>query len=689
MGTEELVIKISGNIKNFDEKLKLAANKTEALEKKLASAAKVSGIAFAGLTAVIGGVAASAAKLEKVSVQFEVLTGSAQKATATIKELQNFAATTPFQFEGIAKAGAQLLGFGFEADALPKKLQEIGDVAAAVNAPLGDLSLIFGQVAAAGKLTGERLLQLQERAVPIGPALAETMGVAESSIKNLVSQGKVSFDDFEKAFASLSAEGGKAFGGMEKQSQTLAGLISTLKDNFALLAQAIGNEFLPVLKVATAGMIKFLSFIREHPIIAKMAAAVLFGATALAALATAGTVGGLVLLQLRAALIAANFQISLTTLAVRTLLGATGIGLLIVVIGALALDWEKTIKQMGAIWEGFVTFFTRSAGGFRTILEGLLDFDLDKVREGGKKVAEAFQDGIEVAAIELEAIDPDAGPSAQALKNEKLKEDLNREREIREEHRALLLEDSEAFRELDREAQDAFIEANLEKLKTDKEAESEVLGQTILKQQVDRRKADAQFIKDRKKHGETFAKINQVIHSDEVMKAKSAADGLVQLTQSKNSALKSLGKAAAVTQIGISTAANAADIFGKLNALVPFAAPAIGALGAASIIAFGVEQTSNVLAANQGGLVTGGTPGVDSVPAVLTPGELVSPAQSFDEVVESVADRRNAARGLTDVSGEESGGIAEIQISFKDDAIDFIEAELIERDRLGIRNGSV
>jgi tape measure domain-containing protein len=135
-----------------------------------------------------------------------------------------------------------LLAFGFTAIEVKENLKALGDVAAGSGTPLGELGRVFGQVAAAGKLTGERLLQFQERAVPIGPALAKTMGVAESSIKELVSAGKVSFKDFEKAFKSLSKEGGIFENAMIKQSKTLAGVFSTLKDNVQLALGELGQE---------------------------------------------------------------------------------------------------------------------------------------------------------------------------------------------------------------------------------------------------------------------------------------------------------------------------------------------------------------------------------------------------------------------------------------------------------------
>lgn len=172
---------------------------------------------------------------------------------------------------------------------------------------------------------------------------------------------------------------------------------------------------------------------------------------------------------------------------------------------------------------------------------------------------------------------------------------------------------------------------------SEQEAQRQI-GFEMVKDQVER---NNQFLKDKAKFGETYAKLNRAIHSDEVEAAKIAADELVGLTQSKNSALKSIGKAAALTQISISTAESAATVFGKLNAIFPLLAPAIGALGAGAIIAFGAERSAQVLAANRGGVVPGYGPNADSQLSFLTPGELVVPRQNFDEVIGSVRSSRD------------------------------------------------
>jgi len=220
--------------------------------------AKLGAVAFTALGAAVTGAVMAASKFEDVGVQFEILTGSVDRATSALSQLKEFSARTPFQFPDIAQAGKQLLGFGFQVEQLTPMLQNIGDVAAASGRPIQEMSLIFGQVAAAGKLTGERLLQFQERAIPIGPALAKTLGVAETSIRELVATGKVDFPIFQEAFQSMSNQGGFAFGGLARLSETLSGKISTLKDNFTLTAAKIGDKFLPVVKLVVSSMINLI-----------------------------------------------------------------------------------------------------------------------------------------------------------------------------------------------------------------------------------------------------------------------------------------------------------------------------------------------------------------------------------------------------------------------------------------------
>lgn len=73
--------------------------------------------------------------------------------------------------------------------------------------------------------------------------------------------------------------------------------------------------------------------------------------------------------------------------------------------------------------------------------------------------------------------------------------------------------------------------------------------------------------------------------------------------------------------------------------------PPFGAIAAATTVGLGLAQVAKITGANDGALVTGGQTGVDSQPFLLSKGEVVAPAKSFDEVVEGTARQRGFTKG--------------------------------------------
>lgn len=229
--------------KNFSKGFSSGASKAlDGIKGKLISLGAIAAGVFATSVAV-----RAAADFEKIQTRLETLTGSAAAAGVVFDELKTLSASTPFQLGDIANASAKLISFGFSAGTVADQIKEIGEVAAGSGADLGELSLIFGQIQAQGKLSGERLLQLQERAIPIGPAIAKSMKVAESSVRDLVKEGKVTADEFQKAFTSMTTDGGIFAGSLEKQSKTLSGVFSTLSDNAKIFSSELGNALSPTL----------------------------------------------------------------------------------------------------------------------------------------------------------------------------------------------------------------------------------------------------------------------------------------------------------------------------------------------------------------------------------------------------------------------------------------------------------
>ncbi len=225
--------KLSGSLKSFGS--------------KLSSIGK-------GMMALGGGVVAAfvpmikaAADAEKAAVGFEVLLGSATKAKRVMEDLNEFAASTPFELPELTAATRSLLAFGVAQEDLLKTLKAVGDVAAAIDAPIGEIAEIYGKAKVQGRLFMEDINQLTGRGIPIIQELAKQFGVAESEVRNLVSSGQVNFGHLEAAFQSLTGEGGKFGGMMDRLSGTAAGKWSTLMDSIAATGRTIGGALLPML----------------------------------------------------------------------------------------------------------------------------------------------------------------------------------------------------------------------------------------------------------------------------------------------------------------------------------------------------------------------------------------------------------------------------------------------------------
>ena len=113
---------------------------------------------------------------------------------------------------------------------------------------------------------------------------------------------------------------------------------------------------------------------------------------------------------------------------------------------------------------------------------------------------------------------------------------------------------------------------------------------------------------------------------------------------------------------------------------IPIIGPALGIAGAAAAIAFGGEQAGKILTARDGGIMTGGIPGIDSIPTLTAPGELVAPEKNFDEVVNAVATSRLQEEDPANAAAPR----AEIQLTLTDNLVEFVEAQIVERQNLGV-----
>ena len=243
MTVRELITKIKFDVDQ--QSLKNAEGKTKKFGKALKNIALGAGAAVIAI-----GVAAikAASDMEMLTTQFEVMLGSGDKAVAMMDELKVFSAATPFALKDLAQGTQTLLSFGVAEKDVITTMRMLGDTAGGNNEKLKALILAYGKVQTKGKASMEEINMIAERGIPIIGTLTKQLGVSEQEFFKLVSAGKIGRAEITGAFKEMTSEGGMFYKGMEKQSQTLQGLISTMKDNLVLAAGELGETLLPLVK---------------------------------------------------------------------------------------------------------------------------------------------------------------------------------------------------------------------------------------------------------------------------------------------------------------------------------------------------------------------------------------------------------------------------------------------------------
>lgn len=183
----------------------------------------------------------SNAEMEQHTTSLEVMLGSASKASAMIEKMRDFAAKTPLTLENVISGGSLLMSYGVDESNLIDTMTKLGDLASGNAEKMDRITLAYGQMLAKGKVTGEELMQMTEAGVPLQTALAESIGVTGEEFSKMVSKGEVGIDDLNKAITGLTTGNGKFAGMMEKQSQTMQGMLSTLQDNLSEFMRKMGE----------------------------------------------------------------------------------------------------------------------------------------------------------------------------------------------------------------------------------------------------------------------------------------------------------------------------------------------------------------------------------------------------------------------------------------------------------------
>lgn len=191
---------------------------------------------------------------ENITMAFETLLGSADKARKRIEELTEFASQTPFLRDEIYEASRILEVFTRGALSTGKGLKLVGDIAAGTGEGFNNVALWIGRLydaMASGRPVGEMTSRLQE--------MGAISGEQRALLEELAESGK----DISKTWPQAEKVLSRFEGQMEKMSTGLGNMLTSVKSFFRetiLLrwGQGIESELRPVLE-------RFRQWRREHP----------------------------------------------------------------------------------------------------------------------------------------------------------------------------------------------------------------------------------------------------------------------------------------------------------------------------------------------------------------------------------------------------------------------------------------
>ena len=242
-------------VKSLGDALSKASAMSEKLGKAVQGLGSLATGAFAKdiVNGLLGAGAASikaAAQMRQYEIAFQTMLKSADEGTQMLRDLQKFAAETPFDVPGVVSAGQQLMAFGFKAKEVIPMLTSLGDAAAGLGqgtAGVSRLAYALGQMQTSGKLNAQDMMQLTSAGISAWDMLADAAGVSIAEIKDMTSKGMV---DSKEAVKVIVAGMDEEFGGMmAKTSTEVSGLLTNIEETAGTTSAVIGQYMIDAFNI--------------------------------------------------------------------------------------------------------------------------------------------------------------------------------------------------------------------------------------------------------------------------------------------------------------------------------------------------------------------------------------------------------------------------------------------------------
>lgn len=268
---------VSSKLDQISRKIDELASKAQSSNNTMIDSNSKLGASFNALTTKVGASVAAIASVQKLNeirqtitqvrgefeqleISLSTILGSKAEADKLMAQVVDFAAKTPFDMKGVASGVKQLLAYGSTADSVIDEMRMLGDIASGLSIPLGDMVYLFGTTRTQGRMFTQDLRQFMGRGIPLAEELAKQFGVTKAEVGDLVTAGKVGFNEMYQALQAMTSEGGKFYNLMDSQSRSILGMQSNAED----ARDQMYNEIGKLLQGVTAKGIEAQNYLYEN-----------------------------------------------------------------------------------------------------------------------------------------------------------------------------------------------------------------------------------------------------------------------------------------------------------------------------------------------------------------------------------------------------------------------------------------
>jgi len=180
---------------------------------------------------------------QKTKIQFQMFLGTAEKTAEFIKDLHDIAKSSPIEYTAYEEAAKRLFSVGESADQVKTKLTELSIVAIGNQDRFNNLIQIYQRAANIGSVSFRELRPLLSEQIPIVTALAQQYGVTNDEIIRMAREGKITFSQFDAALSRL-AKDPTLIAAFEANASTLTTKLKILSEMGKETAKDLGGRML-------------------------------------------------------------------------------------------------------------------------------------------------------------------------------------------------------------------------------------------------------------------------------------------------------------------------------------------------------------------------------------------------------------------------------------------------------------